>query len=102
MIAVIDTARKVVKAAGLPIYELDARRVEADPGLLPSGSGYIVLHDVGLPLRVAVPVLIGAFQHLVRRGLLVGILVIGSPAGIRALRQDASMGFISRAEVLHV
>lgn len=99
---VIEAARKVVNAAGLPIHELDARWVDADPGLLPSGAAYIILHDVGLPLRVAVPVLIGGFQHLVRRELLVGILVIGSPAGIRALRRDPSMGFISRAEVLHV
>lgn len=49
------------------------------------------------------PVLIGGFQHLVQGGLLVGILVmIGSGVGIRALRQAPSMGFISRAEVLHV
>ncbi|WP_226760201.1 hypothetical protein [Arthrobacter sp. SO3] len=99
---VVETARDVVAAAGLPVIELDARWVAADPGLLPSEAGYVILHDVGLPLRVAVPVLIGGFQHLVGRGLLVGILVIGSPAGIRALRQEPSMGFISRAEVLEV
>lgn len=99
---VIETARNVVKAAGLPIYELDARQVDADPALLPDGAGYVILHDVTTPLRVAVPVLIGEFQHLVQRGLLVGMLVIGSPAGIRALRRQAPMGLINRAEVLHV
>ena len=97
-----ETARKVVTAAGLPIYELDARQVEADPRLLPSGAGYVILYDVGIPLRAAVPVLIGEFQHLTRRGLFVGMLVMGSPAGIRALKQEPSMGFLSRAEVLHV
>jgi hypothetical protein len=99
---VIASARDVVKAAGLPIYELDARDVDADPGLLPDGAGYVVLHDVITPLQVAVPVLIGGFQHLVQRGLLVGMLVIGSPAGVRALRRQAPMGLINRAEVLHV
>jgi hypothetical protein len=98
---VVAAARKVVTAAGLPIFELDARHAEADPRLLPQGPGYVILRDVGVPLRIAVPVLIGGFQHLVQRGLLVGI-VLGSPAGIRALRQEASMGFISRAEVLHL
>lgn len=97
---VIETARRVVAARGLPIMELDARTVAADPGLLPSESGYVVLHDVVLPHRVAVSVLLGGFQQLVQRGLLVGLLVVGSPDGIKALRHKTSLGLLNRAEVL--
>lgn len=99
---VIETARNVVAGAGLPIIEVDARTVAADPGLLPSEAGYVILHDVELPLRSAVPVLIGGFQHLVRQKLHVGMLVIGSPAAIRELRREPSMGFLSRSEALDV
>ncbi|WP_459385244.1 hypothetical protein [Arthrobacter humicola] len=99
---VVQAARSIVAAAGLHLHELDARHVEADPGLLPTEAGYVILHGVGLPPRDAVPVLIGAFQHLVRRGLFVGMLVIGPPAGISALRRQPGMGFLDCAEVLQV
>lgn len=99
---VIAVARNVVAARGLPIIELDARTVAGDPGLLPSEAGFVILHDVVLPHRVAVSVLLGGFQHLVQRGLLVGLLVVGSPAGIKALRRETSLGLLNRAEVLHL
>lgn len=99
---VVQAARTIVAAAGLHLHEFDARQVEADPGLLPSEAGYVILHDVGFPPGDAVPVLIGAFQHLVRRGLLVGMLVIGSDTGIKALRRQAGMDLLATAEVLQV
>jgi hypothetical protein len=99
---VIAVARRVVAARGLPIIELDARTVAGDPGLLPSDSGFVILYDVVLPHRVALSVLLGGFQHLVQRGLLVGLLVVGSPAGIKALRRETSLGLLNRAEVLHL
>jgi hypothetical protein len=49
-------------------------------------------------LRPGVPILVAAWQHLVRRNLPVGLLVLGSPAGIETLRGHPAMGFISRAE----
>lgn len=99
----IETARRVVARRGLPVIELDARTVAADPGLLPSESGgYVILHDVVLPHRVEVSVLLGGFQHLIQRGLFVGILVAGSPAGIKALRRKTSLGLLNRAEVLNL
>ncbi|WP_139164242.1 hypothetical protein [Arthrobacter sp. ok362] len=98
---VIAVARRVVDARGLPIIELDARTVAADPDLLPSDSGFVILHDV-VSHRVEVSVLLGAFQHLLQRGLLVGLLVVGSPAGIKALRRETSLGLLNRAEVLNL
>jgi hypothetical protein len=98
---VIETARNVVAASGLPIIELDARTVTADPDLLPSNAGYVILHHVELPLSGAIPVLIGGFQHLVARGLMVGMLVLGSSADIKALRRK-DLGLINRAEVLNL
>lgn len=94
---VIATARRTVEVAGWDLYEIDARRTVDDPSLL-RDAGYVVLHDIRTPLRVEVVVLIGAFQHLVRRSLPVGMLAVGSPAGIRALRRHPGMGFLSRAE----
>jgi hypothetical protein len=98
---VIETARGAVAAGGLRIVELDARSVAADLGLLPFGSCYVILHDVELPLSGAVPVLVGGIQQLVTRGLMVGMLVTGSSAGIRALRRK-DLGLVSLAEVLDV
>ncbi|CAH0135584.1 hypothetical protein SRABI26_00336 [Arthrobacter sp. Bi26] len=98
---VMETARRVVAARGLSLIELDARTVAADPGLLPSEAGFVILHDVKLPLRPAVPLLVGGFQQLVMKNLFVGMLVMGSPAGIKALRRQG-LGLVNRAEVLDV
>ncbi|WP_426996295.1 hypothetical protein [Pseudarthrobacter sp. N5] len=94
---VIATAKKTVEAAGWDVYEIDARRTAGDPSLL-QDAGFVILRDIQTPLRVEVVVLIGAFQHLVRRSLPVGMLAVGSPAGIRALLRHPGMGFLSRAE----
>jgi hypothetical protein len=96
---VIVNARKTVEAAGWNLYEIDARRTEGDPSLL-QDSGYVILRDIQAPLRVEVLVLIGAFQHLVQRSLPIGMLAVGSPTGIRALRRHPGMGFLSRAETV--
>jgi hypothetical protein len=89
----------VVAAKGLPIIELDARTVAADPGLLPSESGYIILHGVQLLLiGDAVPILMGGFQQLVSKDLTVGMLVRGSPEDIKALGRKG-FGLIDLAEL---
>jgi len=51
-----------------------------------------------MSLASEVPGLIGAFQHLVRRDLPVGMVAVGSPEGIRALRRHQALGFLNRAE----
>jgi hypothetical protein len=94
---VITVARKNEEAAGWDLYEIDARSSEGNPSMLPA-AGYIILHDIRTPLREEIPGLIGAFQHLFRRDLPVGMVAVGSPEGIRALRRHQALGFLSRAE----
>lgn len=94
---VIETAKNVAATTGWPVYELSAMRVDPDPSILPD-TGFVVLRDVDMPLPTAVPVLVGAFQLLVQRDLPVALLVIGTIRGIRALRRNPAMGFLSRAE----
>lgn len=94
---VVETAKRVVGEAGWPVYQLAAREVTPDPSLL-RPSGFLILRDVRQPLGTAVPVLIGAHQLNISRGLPVGLLIVGSPAGIKALRRHPALGFLSRAE----
>lgn len=94
---VIETAKAVAVLAGWPVCELSATSVDANPSILPE-TGLVVLRDVDTPLPTAVPVLVGAFQHLVQRDLPVGLLVVGTTQGIRVLRSHPAMGFLSRAE----
>jgi hypothetical protein len=94
---VIETAKRVVGDAGWPVYELVAREVAPDPSLLRE-NGFLILRDVRQPLSPSVPVLIGLFQLHIRRNLPVGLLIVGSPAGIKALRRHPGLGFLSRAE----
>jgi hypothetical protein len=63
-------------------------------------AGYVILRDIRVPLRVEVVVLIGAFQLLVQKGLSVGMLAVGPPTGIKALRSHPGQGFLSRAELV--
>jgi hypothetical protein len=94
---VIDAARQSVEKAGWTMYLRAAEQpLEAMSEL--QDSGFLVLYDVGVPLPVRIPILVGAFQHLVREGMQVGLLVTGTPAGIRQLRLHPAMGFLSRAE----
>lgn len=95
--AVIETAKRVVGEAGWPVYELVAREVAPDPSLLRE-SGFLILRDVRQPLSPSVPVLIGAHQLHITQNLPVGLLIVGSPAGIKALRRHPGLGFLSRAE----
>ena len=94
---VIEAARRTVEAAGWDRYEIDARRTTGEPSLL-RDAGYVILRDIGVPLREEIAVLISAFQLLVQTSLPVGMLAVGSPAGIRALRRHPGLGFLSRAE----
>ena len=94
---VIATAKNVAATTGWPVYELSAMRVDPDPSILPD-TGFVVLRDVDMPLPTAVPVLVGAFQLLVQRDLPVALLVVGTNRGIRALRGNPAMGFLSRVE----
>jgi hypothetical protein len=94
---VIETAKRVVGEAGWPVYELVAREVAPDPALLRE-NGFLILRDVRQPLSPSVPVLIGLFQLHIRRNLHVGLLIVGSPSGIKALRRHPALGFLSRAE----
>jgi hypothetical protein len=48
---VIAAAKRTVEAAGWDLYEIDARRTTGDPSLLQE-AGYVVLHDIRMPLRV--------------------------------------------------
>lgn len=94
---VIETAKRVVGEAGWPVYELVAREVAPDPSLVRE-NGFLILRDVRQPLAPSVPVLIGAHQLHITRRLPVGLLIVGSPAGIKALRRHPGLGFLSRAE----
>lgn len=62
------------------------------------GSCLLALRGVSAQVPVSVPVLVGAFQHLVTQGHQVGLLVTGTPEGIQELRRHPAMGFLSRAE----
>ncbi|MFF2246197.1 hypothetical protein ACFVTM_18705 [Arthrobacter sp. NPDC058130] len=98
---VIDLARHAADAAGWPLYELSADQAGGTP-FPPQETGFLILRDVVAPLPPGVPVLVAAFQHLVRRGQPVGLLVVGPPEGLDALRKHPAMGFLSRAEwVVH-
>lgn len=94
---VIETAKRVVGEAGWPVYELVAREVAPDPSVLRE-SGFLILRDVRQPLAPSVPVLIGAHQLHITRNLPVGLLIVGSPAGVKALRRHPGLSFLSRAE----
>jgi hypothetical protein len=94
---VIETAKRVVGEAGWTVYELVAREVDPDPSLLRE-NGFLILRDVRQPLSPSVPVLISEHQLHIRRNLPVGLLIVGSPAGIKALRRHPGLGFLSRAE----
>jgi hypothetical protein len=94
-------ARQAVDAAGWSLYELTADEIGGTP-LPPQETGFLILRDVVAPLPPGVPVLVAAFQQLVRRGQPVGLLVLGTPDGIDALSRHPAMGFLSRAEyVVH-
>jgi hypothetical protein len=98
---VMEIARGAVNAAGWPLYELTADQIGGTP-LPPQEAGFLILRDVVAPLPPGVPILVAAFQHLVRRGLPVGLLVVGPADGIDALISHPAMGFLSRAEcVVH-
>lgn len=83
--------------AGWPECELSAMDVAPDPSAWPQ-TGFIILRGIDTPLPTAIPVLVGAFQHLVQRDLPVGLLVIGTIRGIKALHNNPPMSSISRAE----
>lgn len=51
----METVKSVVAARGLPLIELDARTVAADPSLLPAEASFVILHDVKRPLRPLCP-----------------------------------------------
>lgn len=94
---IVETAVNITAIAGWPLCELSATSVDPDPSVLPE-AGFVIVRDVDVPLPTAVPVLMGAFQHLVQRDLPVGLLVVGTTRGIRALRSHPAMGFLGRAE----
>lgn len=94
---IIAPAKNAAELAGWPLLELSARDVTADPSILLE-AGFTILREVDSPLPVAVPVLIGAFQHLVQRDLPVALLVVGTVQGVRAMRRHPGLGFLSRAE----
>jgi hypothetical protein len=77
-------------------YEIDARSTIGDPRLL-QDAGYVIVRDIQARLRVELLVLISAFQLLVQRSFPVGVLAVGSRAGIRALCHPG-VGFLGRAE----
>lgn len=96
---VTDMARHAVNAAGWPLYELAADQI-GGTRLPPQETGFLILRDVVAPLPPGVSILVAAFQHLVRRGQPVGLLVMGTTDGIDALRRHPAMGFLSRAECI--
>lgn len=102
-VEVIEAARTVAAEAGFTVYEFDARKVAADPGILPTEAGYVILHHLTLQPMEAVLVLLETIQELrLIQQRPVGALLIGSPAGIKALRRQARMGSASAAEMLDV
>ncbi|WP_133247468.1 hypothetical protein [Arthrobacter sp. H-02-3] len=94
---VMEMARRAVNAAGWTLYELTASQIGGTP-LPPQEAGFLILCDVVAPLPPGVPILVAAFQHLVRRGRPVGLLLVGPADGIDSLRRHPAMGFLSRAE----
>lgn len=97
---IIEVARHAVTAAKWLLYELTADQIGGTRGL--QKNGFLILCDVVAPLPPEVPALVASVQHLVRQGLPVGLLVVGSADGIDELRRHPALGFLSRAEcVVH-
>lgn len=94
---ILEAARQATEKAGWTLHLRAAEQPLTAANEL-QGTGFLVLYDVDVPLPDAVPVLVGAFQHLVTEGRQVGLLVTGTPKGIQELRRHPAMGFLSRAE----
>jgi hypothetical protein len=104
----IQTARKLIKAdaEGGPMDEVSARHLTPDTAafqhVLSRLPGFLIVRDVEVPLNQLVISICAAHQHRIREDTPAGLLVIGTPAGIAALRSHPAMGFLSRATPLHM
>lgn len=102
----IETARKLIDAEGEagPVDEVSARHLTPDTAafqrVLSRLPGFLVVRDVEVPLNQLVISVCAAHQHRIREDTQAGLLVIGTPAGIAALRAHPAMGFLSRATPL--
>lgn len=77
---VMAIARRAVTDADWPLCELTPDQIEGIP-FPPKESGFLILRDVIAPLPPKLPILVAAFQHLVRRGKPVGFTSGGHPGG---------------------
>lgn len=100
------TARQVVVAvhrlateAGWAVYDVDAADATG-PGVLQE-RGVCVLHLTDRPMSNALIAMVAGFQHLIRRGLPVALVVVGTPSGVRVLRRHAALGWLARSEPLN-
>lgn len=64
---IVQSAHRVVEEPGYPVHEFSALKATGDPRILHE-DGFMILRDVRRFLPVAAPILVGAYQHLVRRG----------------------------------
>lgn len=99
----IQTARKLIKAEadGEPVDEVSARHLTSDTAafqrVILRLPGFLIVRDVEVPLNQLVISICAAHQHRIREDIQAGLLVVGTPAGIAALRSHPAMGFLSRA-----
>jgi hypothetical protein len=102
----IETARKLIEAeaeAG-SLDEVSAKHLTPDTSafrhILSRLPGFLLVRDVEVPLNQLVISICAAHQHRIQENAQAGLLVIGTPAGIAALRSHPAMGFLSRATPL--
>lgn len=102
----IQTARKLIEAdaEGGPVDEVSAGHLTPDAPafqhVLSRLPGFLIVRDVEVPLNQLVVSICAAHQHRIREDIQAGLLVIGTPVGIAALRAHPAMGFLSRATPL--
>jgi hypothetical protein len=102
----IETARKLIEAEAEtgPVDEVSARHLTPDTAafqhVLARRPGFLIVRDVEVPLNQLVISICAAHQHRIQEDTQAGLLVIGTPAGIAALRAHPAMGFLGRATPL--
>jgi hypothetical protein len=102
----VETALKLVESADGPVDEVSARQLTPETAafqhVISRLPGFLIVRDVEVPLNQLVVSMCAAHQHRIREDTQAGLLVIGTPAGIAALRSHPAMGFLSRATPLDV
>lgn len=97
----MERAGELIRDAGQPLEEVSAKHLTLETPafqhVMSRRPGFLIVRDVKVPLNQLVTNICAAHQHRIGEAIQAGLLVIGSPAGIAALRSQPAMGFLSRA-----